>query len=68
MSTIDISANGTQMAIEADFAQAASPIVYIEDGERYSTPFQVADARHEDSRAIEMVREWLESSPTLSRA
>jgi hypothetical protein len=42
--------------------------VYIEDGERYSTPFQVADARHEDSRAIEMVREWLESSPTLSRA
>lgn len=68
MSTVDMSANGTQMAIEADFAQAASPIVYVEDGERYSTPFQVADARHDETRAVEIVRNWLDSEPVLTSA
>jgi hypothetical protein len=55
-------ADGGSMTVEADWAEAASPITYGIDGEEptHATVFQVADARHSPSRAIEIVGDWLD--------
>jgi len=49
-----------RLAIRANFAQASSSIQYaVDDGEFDISPFQVADARHRESEAFRLVREWL---------
>lgn len=60
--------SGVDAAIEWDGAQASAPIVYIEDGERFSTPFQTADAAHDMARAKAMVWEWVGSAGNLTPA
>lgn len=53
--TYNVLVNGdTRMTFEADFAQASDPILL--NGS--STPFQVADARHEPIRAARMLNDW----------
>lgn len=47
----------------ADFSQAASPIMvrftgYDDDAEWQATPFQVADARHDQRKAEKMIAEY----------
>lgn len=56
---------GVDAAIECDMAQASAPIVYVEDGERFSTPFQTADARHDSDTAKSMVWDWVGSTGEL---
>lgn len=46
-----------RMTFAADFSQASSPITL----EGHSTPFQVADARHSEVRAAEMLIDWCDS-------
>jgi hypothetical protein len=53
-------------SIEADLANASAPIFVILDDERYNTPFQTADACHNEDEAISLVAEWLATMPTLS--
>jgi hypothetical protein len=55
-------ASGGSLTVEADWADAASPITYGIDGEEptHATVFQVADARHSANRAIEIVSDWLD--------
>lgn len=42
------------MTFSADFVQASSPILLEGD----STPFQVADARHREREAAELLNGW----------
>ncbi len=52
-----------KLSLRADFAQASSPILYARDGDEFdSTPFQVADARHDRTEAFRLVREWLKGN------
>ena len=56
--TLEIKVDGdVRGTIEADFAQASSPILL--DGD--STPFHVADARHCYERAAKLVIDWCRS-------
>ena len=55
MANYEISVNGIVVAeMTADFAQASSPIFFCGD----STPYQVADARHNCREAAEMLLSW----------
>lgn len=48
------------LAIRADFDQAASNIAYsVDGGEWDSTPFQVANATHQQAKAFALVNRWL---------
>lgn len=49
--------NNVRMTFAGDFTQASSPLTLEGD----STPFQVADARHNVSRAAEMLIDWCDS-------
>lgn len=49
------------LTIRADLAQASAPIQYRGDEEWVSTPYQTADARHSETRALDLVETWLES-------
>lgn len=50
---------GQTVEIRADFAQAASPIEACFDGGRWqTTPYQVADARHDARQALLLVLGW----------
>ena len=55
-----------EIRIRADFAQAASPIGWqdIDDDPEeptwHGTPFQVADARHDEKAALRLVRDHLD--------
>jgi hypothetical protein len=49
--------NDVRATFSADFAQASSPILI--DGQ--STPFQVADARHDPSAVARMLIRWCNS-------
>lgn len=56
--TYRVTVNGdVRMMFSADFRQASCPIML----EGRSTPFQVADARHDPVRAAEMLNRWCES-------
>lgn len=50
--------------VRADFAQASSPLMFRvagdDDDAWRPTPYQVADARHDASRALALVSEWAE--------
>lgn len=60
---------GMSLIVAANWAQASDPIraAWVEPGEPtpddsddrwFGTPFQVADARHDERRALRLVREW----------
>lgn len=51
---------GTDAEIKADFAQASSPIMvrFDRDDDWRSTPFQVADAKHNPAEAVRLVKNW----------
>lgn len=57
-------AANTEIEIRADFAQASSLIQFRnvgDDDEGWrATVFQVADARHNVSKALELVNHWLD--------
>lgn len=56
--TYIISVDGNERAtFSANFAEASSPILI--DGR--STPFQVADARHRETRAAQILIDWCRS-------
>jgi hypothetical protein len=58
MNDYSILANGNKVAtMTANFAQASCPILL--DGQ--STPFQVADAKHDPGTAAEMLNNWCHS-------
>lgn len=50
------------ITVDADFSQAAAPLVYRwdDDEEWRGTPYQVADAGHDRAAALALVIEWLE--------
>ena len=51
---------GDILYIKADFAQAASPLLYSwHDREHFEhSPFQVADARHRPLNACKIIAQW----------
>lgn len=50
---------GETLTVSANWAQASSPITARwNDGEQFSTPYQVADARHQPRKAAELVARW----------
>lgn len=57
--TYEFAVNGDTMTIRADFAQASSPIEYMNhNGNWDTTPLQVADAKHDFRRAAVLVNQW----------
>lgn len=54
-----------EIRIKADWAQSASPIAWQDidddpdDATWHGTPFQVADARHDEKAALRLVRDHL---------
>lgn len=59
--------SGESIVLAANFCQAADPIrvaivrprTQPTEGDWFSTPFQVADARHRPNEAFRLVRAWL---------
>jgi hypothetical protein len=48
--------SGDTTIMIADLAQASAQIEFLdEEGERFSSPFQTADARHDKRRAAELL-------------
>ncbi len=52
---------GETLRMSADLSQASAPIQYegAERDEWMSTPYQTADARHDETRAMRLVLEYL---------
>ena len=51
-----------RLVLKCDLAQASSPIRYLggdDDDEWVTTPYQVADARHDEHEAVALVVAWL---------
>lgn len=60
MSTYTADLGFDRLTIEVDLSQASSPITYEgADGEWVTTPFQCADAGHDEARAMRLVLEYL---------
>lgn len=49
---------GETLKISADLSQASAPISYKDGNEWIGTPFQTADARHNECSAIRLILDW----------